>query len=464
MWRSLFLPIGETDEAVFAQSLDCPAQCFPGCADAVLAVMRSSRVLVFAMDREEGPQLYHVISPSAALTEGGATATCAGLFEGVEVFDFGQPQKTVPAVSQRSGSRTEEGLSSPPSARQASSRGEALPAEGEGSVEERHVTSGEVAMVPLQPTDTTRKSAVFARRNTHLRGAVGSSSGRVDLFDESAYLYGFDTRLGALAAVAHVLGDDCQEKDRHILTLSVSGKLVAWKKNDGSEGFSKYVLYVASGCVRHLPPFALAENYLVVYGEDGNVIRCVTPTGKTAERDVTLPGAFTRTTAIGVDGASCLVARNEVIYAICFTTKYVRRIIGASAAVCNIAVHEPLAVAVCENGELLCFGSDDGKLLGRTFTYTRKPPRSMSVDWFRLLVVVVDVTGNVEVFDAPKEFLRHGPPRPLHFAQAVVLQRLVTLEEEARTRSAANEEACILARYNVPEEAASYCGKRTFVP
>lgn len=436
------------------------------------------------------------------------------------------------------------------------------------------------AVVQLTTSDEADDDAREIKSSTTLRGVVGSSNGRVDVFMESSYAFGFpahkcpiahvqalyvgesaapavhpegkqggNVALSNFASTTHqadssnrTIGSSASKGDflgsisstLGFVTMGVDGVVFVWRRRE--DGFRREKLVepnLFSKChAIHATLPARCESIQLLTVNDAHLEAPSTPApdegrGEVGERplyspshaegspsevrlrktsnkprgyrlhpslifsggngfsntvkvrscesmkevelDVSLDGVFSRTSAIAVDGPTCIVAREKVVYAIDYIQRTCKRIFTATSCVKHLAIRLPLVVAGCESGKIYVVNASLGVVLGTSYTYSAAPVISLSFVYSALLVAVVDDTKCVEIFQLPDSYLRHSVHKRLcafdaqHFAATDVLQKYVALQEcstgdgtAAVARSVVAEEQLLLARLLVPEEVTRY--------
>lgn len=203
-------------------------------------------------------------------------------------------------------------------------------------------------------------------------------------------------------------------------------------------------------------------------GERGGVgfsrkIYCKSSVNGELEPHCKLPAGWVEmTSAMAADDSTILIGRGNCIYNLSYSSKVIRRLLETPASVVTLCGKCPVGVAGLSNGQIICFGVDDMKLLASTYTWTYTAPVSVSVDWLLYAVVVVEKGGSVEVLLMPSQVARHSVPT-FELSEAAVVRRLVAVEEDSKRRSGQHEEAAILGQYTVPVSTERYLSKNTLV-
>ncbi|KAH9600741.1 hypothetical protein LSM04_003807 [Trypanosoma melophagium] len=314
------------------------------------------------------------------------------------------------------------------------------------------------AAVPM-----TGEVAQSSNDNVFLRGVVGSTDGRVDVFSEHSYVFGFVAHDSAVVAVSAICsGADendlnnnnnndnnsgaaeedgngfgvhrstVSEKRRRrfedmtanmgFVTCGKDGVVYVWKRQglhlkpqtfDKSAFFSRTITWcIIQPCSRDwmLSGMGNARESLIVHTTPGleHELRVRSSvTFEDVEARVLLPGScFTRTTALAANSEVALVARGRDVFAILLAETQCDRIFTARHTVTGMYMaNGEMATATCDNGGLLyVLALRPVGLLGCYNVQCGGPVRSISVHAASRLITIVGGDGTVEIAKMPDEW------------------------------------------------------------
>ncbi|ORC88088.1 uncharacterized protein TM35_000181450 [Trypanosoma theileri] len=300
----------------------------------------------------------------------------------------------------------------------------------------------------------TTRFAQSSNDPVYLRGVVGSTDGRVDVFSEHSYVFGFVAHDSPVVAVSAI----CSGTDNHsddynnininnrdemldnknkqlekrrfedvtanmgFVTCGSDGVVYVWKRQDlylkpqmfdKSAFFSRTIMwYVVQPCSRDwmLSGMGNARESLVVHTTPGleHELRVRSSvTFEDVEPRVLLPGScFTRTTALAANNEMALVARGRDVFAVTLSESQCDRIFTAQHTVTGMYMaNRDMAAATCDNGGLLyVLTLRPVGLLGCYHVQCGGPIRSVSMHTASRLITVVGGDGTVEVARMPDEW------------------------------------------------------------
>ncbi|PWU87871.1 hypothetical protein TcG_02530 [Trypanosoma cruzi] len=314
----------------------------------------------------------------------------------------------------------------------------------------------------LSTTALTSRASV-SDRTMYLRGVVGSSDGRVDVFSEYGFVFGFVAHDAPVVAVAVIYCPEDLDEDRThpssggsnvsrlplsgreaerwlvnvttgmgFVTCSSEGAVYVWKQQGllmksemleksvfPSRTFKWDVVQPSNGAWL-LGGLGGAQVSLLVHTTPGmeHELRVrSTVTFEDVEPRVKLPGSqFTRTTAIASDEKLALVARGRKVYTFVFATASCELLFTARHTVTGLFLSKYGLVAVaCDSGGLLYVLIPKLMLvLGHYNVRGGGPIRSVSLHVASRLLTIVAGNGSVEVVLMPESW-NDGPLSRMHY-------------------------------------------------
>lgn len=292
----------------------------------------------------------------------------------------------------------------------------------------------------------------------YLRGIVGSSDGRVDIFSEHGYVFAFVAHDAPLAAVSVIyLGDGSNEngsgvhlpkngdsvqtaggdaKDRTFessiagmgfVTCSAEGVVFVWRVMEDlslkpahferssflSRTFTYHVVQ-PSGRECLLSGMGVPQAPMLVHTTPGlgHKLRARSVLNfEDVETPVELPGLPpTRTTALASDGKIALVARGKKVYSVVFPDTQCSLVFTARHTVKGIYIHKNgFAAVTCNQGGLLyVLTLQPLAVCGSYRVRGGGPIRSVSLHPASCLLTIVNGKGAVEVVLMPNEWCGAG--------------------------------------------------------
>nr|CCC47920.1 conserved hypothetical protein [Trypanosoma vivax Y486] len=273
-------------------------------------------------------------------------------------------------------------------------------------------------------------------KRMHMRGVVGSSDGRVDVFSEHGFVFGFVAHDGPVLNVAVVPASSDRGESGGtegslqamcgslcFLTSSIFGIIYLWRGKDLSlqpTVVDQCPLLMRSicWCVVQPPTCPLqsgsadpANHSLIVYSKPGkrSFLHLRSTASLEETRDpVALPGScFATTTAIASNGEVTLVAKKCRVFCVSSDEGEAHTVLKAKCTVNKLYIcppdsndGEPLAVA-CDNGGTLYVVSLQSRDTISTYcTRSGGPVRSVSIRRSPLCLTVVNSNGFIEVFES----------------------------------------------------------------
>ena len=490
-WRSLFLPLSPEEFVVFAcffssashrsRQSPCKEPIVPGAEDCrrcvvtpidvlldnstsantVLCVLKSQRIIGLDLSSEQGPTRLFQFDPGdgprkprcADEAGDGVVATCASLI----------PLDVAFACCVADSLRREE-----------------------------------VSPHADEAVDST---------HTLFRGVIGSSNGRIDVFTESSFAFGFAAHDCPVAYVSALYFDGGVQREESsdlsvslasvpqssvvsrtrgvsatmqrlgFLSMGLNGVAFVWKRDGASYARSKFVepgLFSKCHAITTCQPTrslfvsctsAFVEPHCTLIFTGGNGFeRSVRLSSCSAvdpvEPDVQLEGLFSRTTAIAASDHMCIVARERVIFRVDYRQRCCDRLMTTHSAVHQLELQLPIGACGCKSGKIYIFSVQSGSVFGTFYTYSRLPVISIRIHLLSATLLVVDEAGAAEVVDLPMEVLRCGAAAaiPSFASQEVLRARQVVEERRGASAGAvgAAQEHLILSYCQVPEVITRY--------
>ncbi|CBH11110.1 hypothetical protein, conserved [Trypanosoma brucei gambiense DAL972] len=312
------------------------------------------------------------------------------------------------------------------------------------------------------PHDGGAGAAHSVRGTVYLCGAVGTSDGRVDVFSEEGYVFGFVASDGPVVAVSVIYStsfssggcagvksweqiqpsgvslpaegsDEERTLDRAtanlgFVTTNADGVVSVWRQ-DGCglkpAVFGSSALFSRVFCSRVVQPSSrdwllsgteVTRTPFIVHTSPGltaDLCARSAVTFEDVESRVRLPGnMLTRTTAIASDGDSALVARGRSVFHVTFSGSSCDLVCTAD---CNVdGLHLPgsgpqkeggaaLAAACDVKGTVYVLCGQPLSVLGRYSATGGGPIRSLSICAVSRLVTIVGGDGTVDVVLVPTD-------------------------------------------------------------
>lgn len=310
-----------------------------------------------------------------------------------------------------------------------------------------HLDTVHKCRISIAATQSTPEKTLY------LRGVVGSSDGRVDVFSEHGYVFGFVAYDAPLEAVYTIYINEefektvektsssygikmdipgCTEKSMcekaianlGFVTCSSEGVVYVWRPENlffKPRLFEKSLLLSRRFKFHVFQPYnsgmVLGEmNYacspIVVYTTPGcKRLLCARNaiTFENFENSVELPGnCLTRTTAIACDDKLVLIARGKNVYSVVSFESSCKLLFTARGSVTDICIdRNGIAAATCkEQGVVYFLALQSLVLLGHYSVRGGGPIRSVSLHFASWLATIVNGQGAVEVVLLPEEWRR----------------------------------------------------------